>query len=190
MQPDGFSYINNLIPDALAQTLVRFLESDDINWEPVVNGKNSRVVCHYGFKYNSKNIDEPVPVFPEVIKTVVDLIKNNNLVPITSTLDICIINRYLPGQGIHPHVDGPRFDDDICCVTINAGSIITFTKGHSKYSIYAEPNSLYIMSGSSRYEWLHEMPMRFTDIVNGVSVDRGTRYSITIRSTKDHSKKE
>jgi len=38
------------------------------------------------------------------------------------------------------------------------------------------------MSGKSRYIWSHEIPLRKTDIINNIKINRNRRISITFRN--------
>ena len=98
--------------------------------------------------------------------------------------DQLIINKYLPGQGIAPHIDKPsQFGPYIACVTLGSGVEIQFSKtGEETIPIYVEPNSLYIMSGDARYTWKHGIASRKSDLVSDQKIARGTRISLTFRT--------
>ena len=89
----------------------------------------------------------------------------------------CIINRYLPGQGIGAHIDVKSYGDHIVCFTLGSGREMEFTRDDDNYCLYTEPRSAYVMSGDSRYKWKHQMRLRKSD--SGVS--RSVCYSITFR---------
>jgi alkylated DNA repair dioxygenase AlkB len=57
-----------------------------------------------------------------------------------------------------------------------------FTYNGEHKEIYVKPNSLYIMSGDSRYVWSHSMPVKKSDVVNGIKIKRDRRISITFRN--------
>ena len=50
------------------------------------------------------------------------------------------------------------------------------------YELYVKPQSLYIMSGDSRYEWKHSMTGKKYDIIEDKKIKRGRRISITFRN--------
>jgi len=55
-------------------------------------------------------------------------------------------------------------------------------KGGEHRAVYLPPRSLLIMSGASRYEWLHYIPHRKSDMVQGLAVPRSQRrVSFTFR---------
>lgn len=90
--------------------------------------------------------------------------------------DQVIINEYLPGQGISPHIDCiPCFGEVICSLSLFSSYVMDFIKD-KKISMLLEPKSLLILSGSSRYDWKHGIAARKTDIYNN------SRISITFRT--------
>lgn len=106
-----------------------------------------------------------------------------------------IINAYLPGEGITPHVDLlDRYDDGIVGVSLGSGSVMQFKKvshnhneeSHKGVGVYLPPGSAYIMSGEARYDWTHGIEGKVEDCVideNDVAVmlSRTFRISVTFR---------
>ena len=115
-----------------------------------------------------------------------------------------IINLYRPGEGITPHVDLlDRFDDGIIGVSLGSGCVMQFTEVRScknpgaeeekasepeTAAIFLPHGSVYVMSGKSRYEWMHGIDGRTEDWVQdradlerGRWVMRSIRVSITFR---------
>ena len=86
----------------------------------------------------------------------------------------CIINNYYKGQGISPHIDVTSYGGVIGCFTLGSGAIMKFSYGDEDVEIYVKPNSVYIMSGDSRYKWKHSMPVKKTR--------KDRRVSITFRN--------
>lgn len=142
---------------------------------------NSRVVAHYGFKYDYKNGNtlEKTHKFPKLLKKLRKKIMKLHEFDDETTFNQCIMNRYLPGQGIGAHIDKLEYGKEIACVSILGGTDIIFSKGDLKETKYIKPNSLYIMTDESRYEWKHEMTCRKTDAGHGA---RQTRWSLTFRT--------
>lgn len=117
-----------------------------------------------------------------------------------------IINAYLPGEGITPHVDLlDRYGDGIVGVSLGSGSVMQFQKvtsderpsynsklpqdpGSPKYGIYLPPGSAYVMSGEARYDWTHGIEGKTEDWVlseDGIGASvlqpRTFRVSVTFR---------
>ena len=181
---EGLFYYAEFISNSFSGKLVEFLEENE-GWSSVSQSANSRMVLQYGFRYNyvSGNTTEEIESFPRIIRKLRRKIRCIGGIDDSYPLNQCIINRYLPGQGISAHIDSLSYDDYICCVTLGSGAELEFTRnGYDTVSLYTEPDSLYIMSGKARYKWKHCMKGRLTDTVDGVRIHRGTRYSITFRS--------
>ena len=204
----GLYYVPNFITPSESETILSELATNK-NWVGVTSNKNSRRVIHYGYLYSYKGgplkSTDPIPSLYDSIRShIVDICssgspscvfenastafenpfigtkKEENIIP---TFDQLIINEYLCGQGISPHVDHThKFGPVIACATLGSGVEIEFTRPeHESFKIYAEPNSIYIMSGDARYLWKHAIIQRKTDCVDGKKRNRGTRISLTFR---------
>jgi len=177
--------------------------SKAVEWETVGKGATSRKVVHYGYKYNyaTKKTNEPAAAMPSMIRNMRSIVKAN-IAEFTPPglggefpLNQCIVNAYEPGQGINAHTDHFDYDDFVCCFTLGSGATMVFTNSAGKtVELWANPNSLYVMSGDARYKWTHALPQRKSDVVGGTNevgrpsdgtrVPRGKRISITFRSLK------
>lgn len=182
--PKGLSYIPNAINAGLIKRILTFLESDEFQKElfSVSSSQNGRKVMHYGYtyNYNRNGKNEPTTPIPPLIR---ELLDQPNLV---ERIDVdkfnqCIINRYLPGQGINKHIDSLQYGNTIVCFTVGSGATMTFTRDEDVYDIYTEPNSVYVMQDDARYKWKHEMKNRKNDVIDGKKIARGIRWSITFR---------
>ena len=162
---------------------------DKLQWVPLSSSKNSRMVQHYGYKYNysTYNIKEKCEPLPNDLEFLPDILTNicKKIFVKTDKFNQCIINNYNVGQGICKHIDVKSYGSVIGCFTIGSGSSMIFRNGSINHEIYIEPNSLYIMSGDARYLYTHEMPSRKTDTINGKSIKRSRRISLTFRNVKE-----
>ncbi len=183
MDIPGFTYMPDIIPDCIMKELNEFFDSSD-QWVPVSSSANSRHVMQFGYQYNYKtgNTSQTTDPFPPVIQKLRFLIKQAGIIPDYIPLNQCIINMYLPGQGISAHIDSTAYMDHICCFTVGSPSTLVFSRDEETKEVYPMPGSLYVMSGESRYDWKHSMPSRKSDVVDGKRIPRGTRISITFRS--------
>lgn len=99
--------------------------------------------------------------------------------------DQCIVNEYLPGQGIANHTDcEPCFGDVIASLSLGSGCMMRFTPvGAGEVAeVYLPPNSLLVMTGAARYDWQHGIAPRKSDVVAGQKIGRGRRLSLTLRT--------
>lgn len=95
------------------------------------------------------------------------------------------INEYLPGQGIAPHIDkGPRLIKSITILSLGSSCVMEFihAKTEEKITRFLERRSLTVISGEARNDWLHGIPKRMTDKVDGMKIERSRRISIMFRA--------
>jgi len=179
----GLYYIDDIHEDT-SDTVV---ELDRGGWVPLSNSPNSRLVQHFGFKYNytTYQINEkcdPIPSFLMKYRDLLhDICLQLNIIDSTYEFNQCIVNNYTQGQGISAHIDVKKYGGVIGCFTIGSGATMIFEKDHVKKEIYVKPNSLYIMSGDARYIWRHSMTSRKSDLLENIKLDRGRRISLTFR---------
>jgi alkylated DNA repair dioxygenase AlkB len=177
----GLSYYPDFLTPERLNKITADLETNT-NWVGVSTSKKARKVIQYGYTYSyaggSLRSTDPIPDIYAISENLSRVSPElQNWIP-----NQLIINQYLPGQGIAAHIDHTaRFGDKIACVTIGSGIEIEFTRGAEKKTIYVEPNSLYVMSGEARYKWKHEIIARRADLVDGKTIPRGTRVSLTYR---------
>ncbi len=192
MSIPGFYYF----PNWLSTTEVDHINNDlqsSTDWVGVTPSANSRQVIQYGlaYKYNpnstsSTNIKPIPPIYKSIIGRLETLVQTLPEINTLNTFDQIIINQYLSGQGIAPHIDNTQiFGSVIACVSLGSGLEIEFTRpNYESVKVYVEPNSVYIMSGEARYQYLHGIAKRKSDLINGTKIIRKTRTSLTFRSTK------
>lgn len=171
----GLEYIPNYISGTQENELIKIIDSKE--WLSDLK----RRVQHYGYKYyyTSRSISSDL-----YIGEVPDwLLVLSDMLPIKP--DQVIINEYLPGQGISPHIDCiPCFTDIICSLSLLSPCVMEFTKKENKPSILLEPRSLLILSGPARFEWKHGIAARKQDVYSGKKMTRERRVSITFRKVK------
>jgi alkylated DNA repair dioxygenase AlkB len=184
----GLYYIDNIKHD----TVDIINELDKKPWTALSKASNSRLVQHYGYKYNytTYQINEPCEPLPSFLqfyqKLLYDTCISLDLIAHDYKFNQCIVNNYVQGQGISAHIDVKQYGRVIGCFTIGSGTTVFFEKEGEKKEIYVEPNSLYIMSGDARYVWRHSIPSRKSDVVDNVRMERGRRISITFRNVPNH----
>ena len=179
---NGLILVNNFITEDTEDKLLDFLEDED--WVNV-SGSN-REVIHYGYKYpySGKGYLEKTTKIPRIIRK---LIKLMNDIPQLEDFhpNQVIVNKYEPGQGIGAHTDHEKFfKDKIVSISILSGIAIKFQHKYDSSKtneIYADKNSLYAMTGESRYDYTHQIAKRNSDMINGKRVKRDMRISITFR---------
>ncbi len=171
----GLTYLPNYItPEQHTQLLTQI---DQATWDTTLK----RRVQHYGYRYDYKarrvTADMQLGPLPTWLGRFAQQLTTDN--HITAPPDQVIINEYLPGQGIAPHIDcEPCFGDKIFSLSLGSPTIMQFTHpAHSRQELLLEPRSLLIMTGSARYDWKHAIPARKSDH----GTPRGRRVSLTLR---------
>ncbi|XP_058821445.1 alpha-ketoglutarate-dependent dioxygenase alkB homolog 6 [Topomyia yanbarensis] len=121
-----------------------------------------------------------------------------------------LVNEYLPGQGIMPHVDGPLFYPTITTISCGSHTVLEFQEPHDRENshpekllriikLWIEPRSLLILKDDMYHQYLHSISEITEDEIDqdfanlsvlkrGSSIVqmedkqiRGTRISLTIR---------
>ncbi|KAJ3264971.1 hypothetical protein HDU77_007060 [Chytriomyces hyalinus] len=95
-----------------------------------------------------------------------------------TTPNNCLINEYLPGQGIMPHLDGPAFKSAVATVTLGSHCVLDFyhkDKGAGRdvdpdFSLLLQPRSLVIIHDDLYNNYLHGIKEVVQDAVQKSSI--------------------
>lgn len=188
LEVPGLFYIQNIIPTKMSADVISFLNNSNNSWQRLGNSAFARETLQYGYKYNYLTYEthQKIEDIPDILKQLIDLIPPQFKTDATKPFNQCIVNKYLPGQGISAHIDHRSFGPVISCFTFQSGGIMTFKDARTNsdtttFQLYTEPNSLYIMTREARYNFLHSMSKTKTDTIDGKRKKRGVRISITFR---------
>ncbi|OJU73166.1 MAG: alpha-ketoglutarate-dependent dioxygenase AlkB [Alphaproteobacteria bacterium 40-19] len=170
----GLAYVPNYISSEYEEKLLKLIDIQQWNLDL------KRRTQHYGYKYDymARSVDASYYLgqMPYWVDELCSKVHRDTI--FIDKPNQVIINEYLPGQGIAPHVDCvPCFGDAICSLGLASGCMIDMTNGHVKKSIYFEPRSLLILKGDARYKWKHGIAARKSDN----RVKRQRRISLTFR---------
>lgn len=164
------------------QEVALLTQIDQQPWLPDLK----RRVQHYGYKYDYTarrvNASMKVGEIPDWLAEYAEKLHAEGLFP--DFPDQVIINEYLPGQGIAPHIDCvPCFEETIASLSLGSSYVMDFTHAETaeKNSVLLEPRSLIVLSKQARYEWKHGIAARKTDRYQGQVISRGRRISLTFR---------
>lgn len=144
-----------------------------------------RRVQHFGYRYDYKasRIDYSFKLgeLPQWLNQISEQLCFEAL--FTKKPEQVIINEYLPGQGITPHIDClPCFGEIIASLSLGSPVVMDFKRSGIVKSIQLEPRSLIALSGEARYLWTHSIPARKKDIINHTVFVRQRRLSLTFRN--------
>lgn len=170
----GLTYISSYISSEYEEKLLKLIDTQEWNLDL------KRRTQHYGYKYDytARSLDASyyLGAMPYWIDDLCSQLHGDRT--FIEKPDQVIINEYMPGQGIAPHIDCvPCFTGTICSLSLASGCVMDLTNGDIKKSIPLEPNSLLVLQGEARYKWKHGIAPRKID--NGVR--RGRRISLTFR---------
>jgi alkylated DNA repair dioxygenase AlkB len=176
--PQGLTIIKDFINEHEENNLIASINLQ--KW----NTKLKRYTQHYGYEYNyktrtitNKDYLGELPIWSnDIIKKIMDTGKIKN------PPDQIIVNRYLPGEGISPHIDTVKiFDGQIYSLSLGSNCVMKFKKGNITKNIYLSRGSLLLMEGDARYKWTHSIEPVKSDKICGIEFNRGVRYSLTFR---------
>jgi alkylated DNA repair dioxygenase AlkB len=145
-----------------------------------------RRVQHYGYRYDyrARSVDRSMRLgdLPSWALVVVERLQARGL--IARPPDQLIVNEYEAGQGISNHVDCvPCFDGNVASISLGSPCVMNFTHLATRRVVLVllESGSLVVMTGESRYDWMHGIVARKSDTFAGVTFARGRRVSLTFR---------
>ena len=162
----GLTYIQNVITEEEESDLLSMINQQA--WNTSIKRKTQ----HYGYEYGYGNKDiEPTTPIPQWLTGIRD-----EVFPEANQI---IINHYLPGQGISPHIDNKKFGDKIVSVSLGSGCYMEFGDGSQQY---LHPRSCLTLEGDARWKTTHCIASRKRDKVDGKWIPRGERISLTFRT--------
>lgn len=170
---------------SLEEQVALLAEIDSLAW----SNELRRRVQHYGYKYDytnkSVNTSMAVGSMPKLCEALAARMFADGT--FGKMPDQLIVNEYLPGQGIAPHVDCvPCFEETIVSISLGDAYTMDFSRmvmedGESvkqTHSLLLEVGSLVRIKGHARYGWRHGIAAKMTE---GGRV-RQRRVSLTYRT--------
>src|SRR5262249_42740034 len=99
--------------------------------------------------------------------------------------DQLIVNEYLPGQGITPHIDCvPCFGPVVVSLSLSSACVMELSRGAEHLSLLLRPRSLLVLGGEARQAWRHAIVARRSYTWEGVRLPRTRRVSLTFRAVR------
>lgn len=130
-------------------TLMEWIDS--IPW----NEDLSRRTQHYGYKYDYKSRTALSKTQP-LTGPLRDIANKINEIGIMNP-NQCIINEYLHGQKISPHIDSLNFGPIVISLSLLEPTTMIFEKDNIKHNVILPPRSLLILKNEARYLWKHSL---------------------------------
>jgi alkylated DNA repair dioxygenase AlkB len=174
--PEGLRYQPDFIDAVTEAELIAHLEA--LPLQPFQFGayEGKRRVASFGFRYDYglRKLEGADPI-PGWLTPVIRSVEKFGGLPAGSVGQV-LCTEYDAGVGIGWHRDRPHFDE-IFGLSLKAPCKFRFRRPAGakweRFTLVAEPRSLYMMSGASRQVWEHSIP----------AVEQ-RRYSITFRTMK------
>ena len=186
--PTGLEYHSDFLAASEEDGLLAHIDS--FEWFTDL----SRRVMHFGYKYDYTNrrLDESAYIgpLPEWLAQLSHMVREAASEELKGLLDPqqpfeqAIINEYLPGQGIAPHIDRDCFGPVVATVSLGSAVNMDFCCDSTGYE-YVQPlapRSLVLLHGDARSKWRHGIAKRQSDTLNGQKIKRQRRLSITFRT--------
>jgi alkylated DNA repair dioxygenase AlkB len=179
----GLTYVPQFITPPAEQTLLQTLDAQE--WSTEI----SRRVQQYGYRYDYRQRTVDLTMYLGALPPWGQLLAAQFVAAgyCTELPDQIIVNEYTAGQGIRPHVDcEPCFGNAILSLSLGAACGMDFIRLSDQHreTLWLERGSLLVMQGVARYDWQHGIAPRKTDVVNGQTVPRGRRVSLTFRKVQ------
>jgi alkylated DNA repair dioxygenase AlkB len=174
--PEGLRYQSDFVDAVTEAELIAHLAA--LPLQPFQFGayEGKRRVASFGFRYDYglRRLQEADPI-PGWLTQVIRSVEEFGGLPAGSVRQI-LCTEYDAGVGIGWHRDKPHFDE-IFGLSLKSACKFRFRRSDGakweRFTLNAEPRSLYMMSGGSREIWEHSIP----------AVEQ-RRYSITFRTMK------
>jgi alkylated DNA repair dioxygenase AlkB len=172
--PSGFRYQPDLISTEEEANLVDYLQSLPFAPFDFHGHLANRRVISFGFRYDYDNrrLVEAADI-PDFLLGLREKVASFAGRPAEAFAQV-LINEYRPGAGIGWHRDKPHFEL-VFGLSLASACRFRFRRKHGsgwqRYTLEAEPRSLYLMTGEARHVWEHSIP----------AVEQ-PRYSITFRT--------
>ena len=189
--PMGLEYHPDFLATSEEDGLLAHI--DDSEWLTDL----SRRVMHFGYKYDytSRRLDETARIgpLPEWLAQLSNMVREaaseeaKQLLDPHRPFEQAIINEYMPGQGIAPHIDRDCFGPIVATVSLGSAVNMDFCCDSTggEYVQRLMPRSLVLLQGDARFKWRHGIAKRHSDTWKDQRTKRQRRVSITFRTIAD-----
>ncbi len=166
----GFHYAEEMITLSDETALIQCIDQEQ--W----NSPYQRRTQIYGTHYDKARQGKSFPPFLQVIG---ERLHQQGYLPHTPNL--LVVNEYLPGQGIGPHIDDDSSGEHVAILSIGSAACMELSKHMDRKQVLLQRRSLCLLHGEARWQWQHAILKRQSDMVNGVRQFRQRRLSLTFR---------
>jgi len=172
-EPEGLRYAAEFVSQSIEKELISAIRTLPLQPFQFGEFEGKRRVVSFGFRYDydlrQLQHTEPIPAWLSKIVAKVETFGG-----LATRIQQVLCTEYEVGVGIGWHRDKPHFDK-IFGLSLGSACKFRFRKRAGKtwdrFTMDAEPRSLYMMTGASRQLWEHSIP-----------AVEAPRYSITFRT--------
>jgi alkylated DNA repair dioxygenase AlkB len=179
--PEGLHYVSDFISADVEQELIARIRTLPLQPFQFGQFEGKRRVASFGYRYNYslRRLEQAAPI-PSWLAAIIAEVEAFGG-PATEIGQV-LCTEYDVGVGIGWHRDKPHFDG-IFGLSLGSPCKFRFRKSDGsaweRFTLDAEPRSLYLLSGASRRIWEHSIP-----------AVEAARYSITFRTMVDQASRE
>lgn len=178
---DGLYYQEEFLSPALEAALHQWIDQQEWRTDLL------RRVQHYGWRYDYRahqvDFADRIGDLPPILDDLGRSLQAHGC--LEALPDQAIINEYLPGQGIAPHIDcEPCFGPQIAMLSILSSYSMEFERVATceRTQLFLARRSVCVIQGPARTLWTHGIAKRKSDPLPGGGRSlRGRRLSITLR---------
>lgn len=192
----GLYYFDDYIDKDVEAALVLSIHSHPHAWKTL----NNRTLQNWGGLPHIKGM---LPTkLPPFVEPLLEKLASDEIFPADSRPNHVLVNRYLPGQGIDAHVDGPAYRPVAAIVSLCAPILMHFYQRNQSSdaipsqpvcSLLLRPRSLLVLSQHAYLHVYHAILPQEIDHVDdltlnarsdelGTNIHRQERLSLTIRT--------
>ncbi|KAL1922682.1 uncharacterized protein VTP21DRAFT_10221 [Calcarisporiella thermophila] len=187
LMPEGLHLYYDFVTDAEEMQLITAIDSQE--WAGNGSGPNPELLRRtqqygYLFSYRYRKILEEIGPLPDFFSFLLARIKERRIISEENMPNSLIVNEYLVGQGIMPHIDAPSiFGEFILALSLLTPCVMRFQSVEDEecIDILLPPRSLLVMSGKARYKYKHSISKNAIDYIDEQAIERGRRVSLTMR---------
>jgi alkylated DNA repair dioxygenase AlkB len=177
----GLTYVPRFLSAALESFLLARVDAEA--WQQDLRRRTQHYGYHYDYKARRVDASMYLGSLPSRAQSLAMRLVSEGFME--RLPDQLIVNEYLPGQGITPHIDSVQcFGPTICSISLGSGCLMDFAEksGERTASLLLERGSLLVLRADARYGWKHSIANRKRDTVAGNTFTRGRRVSLTFRT--------
>ncbi len=178
LEVPGFELVEGYISEREEMELISHIDAK------VWQTDYKRRIQQYGLGYGSENGGKPAWLrdFPGWLLPLAQRVSMD--APLERFAENCVINEYIPPQGIGSHRDYMDFGPTVACVSLLSPVVMNLKniRTGETVAINIPQRSFWSITGPARYEWEHGIAARLNDVVSGERRKRERRVSITFRT--------